>query len=113
MHKTLFASDVRRNNNRLSMPVNEIRCDFLNEQEIAQLNERDSGKIIGLMVTVLDPCLREYVLPLKKWTMNTITYNLVKEWYQIVCDNNFQESQELQIWSFRTTNKLYVILNKL
>ncbi|KAK7333493.1 hypothetical protein VNO80_30267 [Phaseolus coccineus] len=117
MHKRLFHSDVKTNNNRLSMPIKEIRADFLTKEEITKLNERengsDDGRLIGLEVTVMDPCLREYTLPMKKWSMTTNTYNLVKEWNKIVSANQFEEDHELQIWSFRVNNKLYLLLNKL
>ncbi|ESW18477.1 hypothetical protein PHAVU_006G044300 [Phaseolus vulgaris] len=117
MHKRLFHSDVKTNNNRLSMPIKEIRADFLTKEEITKLNERENGsndgRLIGLEVIVLDPCLREYTLPIKMWSMNTNTYNLVKEWNKIVSANKFKEDQELQIWSFRVNNKLHLLLNKL
>ncbi|KAL9303181.1 hypothetical protein ACSQ67_020444 [Phaseolus vulgaris] len=107
MHKRLFRSDVKTNNNRLSMPIKEIRADFLTKEEITKLNERengsDDGRLIGLKVTMLDPCLKEYTLPMKKWSMTTNTYNLVKEWNKIVSANKFEEDQELQIWSFELT----------
>ncbi|KAG5068038.1 hypothetical protein JHK85_000415 [Glycine max] len=117
MHKRLFCSDVRPNNNRL-MPMNEIMCEFLTQDEIEKLDERNGsngkGRLVGLEVTVLDPCLREFSLALKKWSMQrTDTYNLVTNWNRIVFINEFEEGHELQIWSFRVDNKLYLLLNKL
>ncbi|XP_017409328.1 B3 domain-containing protein At5g24050-like [Vigna angularis] len=107
MHKILFSSDVKPNNNRLSIPKKKTKCDFLTEDEIVKLEEKkNNDKMIGLEVTVLDPCLREYTLPMKKWTMKSDTYNLVKEWNKIVATNKFKEDQELQIWSFRVNTKL-------
>ncbi|RDY09692.1 B3 domain-containing protein, partial [Mucuna pruriens] len=118
MHKTLFRSDLDPNNSRLSMPINEIMCDFLTGDEIAKLDERKitEGRrrpLIGMEVTVLDPCLREFALLLKKWNMRTNTYNLIKSWNDIVSVNRFEKDQELQIWSFRVQSKLYFLLNKL
>jgi len=113
MHKKLFPSDVKPNNNRLSIPMSEIKCDFLTQDEIMKLDEKEKRKIIGLEVTVLDPCMREYTLPMKKWTMKSDTYNLVKEWNKIVATNKFKVDEELQIWSFRVNRKLYFFLNKL
>jgi len=74
------------------------------EDEIIKLDERENGRLIGLEVTVLDYCLRKYSLPMKKWKMKTNTYNLVKEWNKIASTNNFEEDQELHIWSFRASN---------
>ena len=87
------------------MPINEINCEFLTEAEITKMDVRDGpngkGRLVGVETTVLDPCLREFTLPLKKWSMQrTDTYNLVTNWNSIVSVNKF-EDQELQIWSFR------------
>ncbi|KAL2334782.1 hypothetical protein Fmac_015995 [Flemingia macrophylla] len=117
MHKTLFRSDLDTNKNRLSMPRNKMTNNFLTEIEIIKLEEREGtngkGKLLGIEVQVLDPCLREFTLLLKKWDMErTSTLNLSKHWNNIVSANNFQEKQELQIWSFRVAEKLYFILNK-
>ncbi|KAG4992158.1 hypothetical protein GYH30_025626 [Glycine max] len=92
MHKQLFNSDVNPNSNRLSMPIKEIMCNFFTEAEIEKLDEGTEGKgrLLGLEVTVLDPCLREFTLPSKKWGMQrTDTYNLVKNWNNIISVNNF------------------------
>ncbi|KAL2326118.1 hypothetical protein Fmac_025176 [Flemingia macrophylla] len=117
MQKTLFHSDLDTNKNRLSMPINKIKTDFLTETEITKLEEREDtngkGKLLGVEVQVLDPCLREFTLLLKKWDMErTSTLNLSKHWNNIVSTNKFKEKQELQIWSFRVDGKLYFILNK-
>ncbi|RDY09683.1 B3 domain-containing protein, partial [Mucuna pruriens] len=93
MHKTLFRTDLDPNKSRLSMPINEIMCDFLTEDEITKLDERKitEGKrrpLIGMEVTVLDPRLREFALLLKKWNMRTNTYNLIKNWNDIVSVNS-------------------------
>ncbi|XP_027358639.1 putative B3 domain-containing protein At2g27410 [Abrus precatorius] len=116
MHKKLFLSDLSSNSNRLSMPLTEFMCDFLTEDEKSTLGEREGrkGRIRGLEVTVLDPCLREFTLLLKKWTMKTTSiYNLVKNWKDVVSVNKLKEDDELQIWSFRVQSKLYFLLNKL
>nr|KYP60287.1 B3 domain-containing protein At1g05920 family [Cajanus cajan] len=117
MQKKLYRSDLDTNKNRLSMPRNEIRCDFLTETEIAKLKEREGtsgkGKLVGVEVHVLDPCLREFTLLLKKWDMeNTYTLNLSKHWNNVVSTNKFEENQELYIWTFRVDEKLYFLLNR-
>ena len=115
MHKTLSNTDVEPNNNRLSMPVKKVECEFLSQAEKAVLDERESKKkLVGLEVTVIDPCLREFSLLLKKWDMKTTsTYNLVSAWNHIVSNNKLRRDHQLHIWSFRVENKLYFLLNKL
>ncbi|XP_050919530.1 B3 domain-containing protein At3g25182-like [Lathyrus oleraceus] len=112
MHKTLFNSDLSYNNNRLSMPITQIKSDFLTEIEKATLETRDQeGKPVGLKVTVLDPCFNEFSLSLKKWNVNTTSiYNLVQDWTPVLEKNNFKENKKFDIWSFRVNDKLYLLL---
>lgn len=112
MHKKLYETDVNDNNNRLSMPENVIQSDFLTEREMAIVNSKEDRKPVGLEVIVLDPFLREFDMTLKKWSMNsTRTYNLTKNWKQIVKQNRLKAEQEFNIWSFRVAEKLYFLLS--
>ncbi|KAF1872047.1 hypothetical protein Lal_00012268 [Lupinus albus] len=122
MHKKLCLSDLLKNNNRLSMPKSQIGCEFLTEDEKERLNERKEdprARLIGMEITLIDPCLREYKISLKKWEMKKkpeeemkgIIYNLVTNWHTVVKDNKFRMNQELDIWSFRVDDKLYFVLN--
>nr|KYP66659.1 B3 domain-containing protein At5g24050 family [Cajanus cajan] len=112
LSKKLYSSDVDPNKNRLSMPENEIACDFLTEAEVTKLCERtESNNFVGVEVTVLDPCLREFTILLKRWKMrSTYTYNLSARWKHIVSANKFEQDQELEIWTCRANNKLYFLL---
>ncbi|KAF1871914.1 hypothetical protein Lal_00012131 [Lupinus albus] len=114
MHKKLCLSDLLKNNNRLSMPKSQIGFEFLTEDEKEKLNERKEdprARLIGTEITLIDPCLREYKITLKKWEMKGVIYNLVTNWHKVVEDNNFKMNQELDIWSFRVDGKLYFVLN--
>ncbi|KAK7307634.1 hypothetical protein VNO77_40875 [Canavalia gladiata] len=116
LYKKLFKSDLERNNNRLSMPLNKFMCDFLTAAEKANLEEREGARRRpqGLEITVLDPMLREFSMQLKKWKMNcTDIYNLVRNWNDVVSANDFKKDQELHIWSFRVHGNLYLLLCKL
>ncbi|XP_061372252.1 putative B3 domain-containing protein At2g27410 [Gastrolobium bilobum] len=116
MSKKLFQTDLTPNHDRLSMPMKEIRCDFLTEAEKATLNERDcsKGKLVGVEMKVLDPSLNELTLSLKKWNMtSTSIYCLTKNWKSVVTHNSLQKGDQLQIRSFRMDGKLHFVLNKL
>jgi len=60
------------------MSVKEIRTNFLTEEEIRKLNQRENGskdgRLLNLKATMLDPCLKEYTLSMKKWSVATNTY---------------------------------------
>ncbi|KAL5063248.1 hypothetical protein RYX36_024985 [Vicia faba] len=113
MCKELFKSDLNYYLNRLSMPIIQIKSDFLTEIEKTTLETRDhEGKPIGIKVIVLDPCFNEFSLFLKKWNMKTTSiYNLHQDWTPILLKNSFKENQKLDIWSFRINEKLYLLLN--
>ncbi|KAI5419594.1 hypothetical protein KIW84_043671 [Lathyrus oleraceus] len=113
MCKTLFNSDLSEYNNRLSMPLSQIKSDFLTEIEKATLNTKDQqDKPVGLEVIVLDPNHKEFAMSLKKWNMNTTSvYNIVQNWTLILKENKFKEKQKVNIWSFRVNNKLHILLD--
>ncbi|KAJ1384603.1 hypothetical protein SESBI_42375, partial [Sesbania bispinosa] len=92
MYKKLSNTDVNINNNRLSMPSKQIRCDLFTEREKAILRStNEDNRPVGLEVVVLDPSLREFDITLKKWDMqSTSVYNLVKNWKLILSHNNLQ-----------------------
>ena len=82
IQKQLLATDVNRSNNRLSIPKKQIQNEFLEETEKCLLNKRTENgqRLCGLDVLVLDPCLTQFHLQLKKWRMNrSIIYNLTHE----------------------------------
>ncbi|CAK8573139.1 unnamed protein product [Lathyrus sativus] len=111
--KTLFSTDLSSYHNRLSMPISQIKSDFLTEIEKATLETRDQeGKPSCLKVVVLDSDFNEFSLSLKKWNMTScITYNLVQDWTDVLSKNNFKDYQKIDIWSFRVNGKLYFILD--
>ncbi|CAK8573152.1 unnamed protein product [Lathyrus sativus] len=113
MCKTLFSTDLSSYHNRLSMPISQIKSDFLTEIEKATLETRDQeGKPSCLKVVVLDSDFNEFSLSLKKWNMTScITYNLVQDWTDVLSKNNFKDYQKIDIWSFRVNGKLYFILD--
>ncbi|AES93828.2 DUF313 domain protein [Medicago truncatula] len=55
MCKKLSASDLRDDQNRLLMPLKEVKVDFLTDIE-----KDESDKPVGLEVIVLDPSFREF-----------------------------------------------------
>ncbi|XP_004506392.1 B3 domain-containing protein At3g25182-like [Cicer arietinum] len=118
MCKKLFKTDLNMNNNRLSMPLNKIKCDFLTEIEKKILDTKEEDKPLGLEVIVLDSSFREFTMSLKMWKMHskskmhpTSVYNLIRNWRLLVAQNNLKEDQKLNIWSFRVNDKLHFLLD--
>ncbi|CAB4267365.1 unnamed protein product [Prunus armeniaca] len=117
IEKELFDTDVADNNQRFSIPMKQVKEDFLSEKDQTELKLRDGHNqkhLVGIPVKVLDPSLKEYTLRLKKWTMGgSIVYNLVSGWREIAKANKLKTGDTLQLWSFRDdSNKLGFALVK-
>ena len=131
IQKYLSPSDVSRNNNRLSIPVNQVLYpDFLRGDEKEKVKVRVENnkkkrkkkqtKIEGINVElVVDQSFSTYHLCLKQWDMSTPTYNLVNGrnnngWYKnVVQENKLNASDLIQLWSFRVESQLLFALVKI
>ncbi|XP_058746918.1 B3 domain-containing protein At2g24670-like [Vicia villosa] len=113
MRKRLYDTDLNYGNQRLSMPISQIKSDFLTETEKAILETRDQdGKPSTIKVIVLDPCSNEFSLSMNKWNMTTTSiYNLVQDWRKVLSKNKFKKDQQIHIWSFRVNSNLYLLLD--
>ncbi|KAH7522683.1 hypothetical protein FEM48_Zijuj07G0164600 [Ziziphus jujuba var. spinosa] len=114
IQKTLSVTDVKKDQNRLSMPFSQIHSDFLTPQERMFLSRKeDDGKHYqGMEVMVIEPCLDQSSLCLKKWDYrsSSFSYVLIKNWYNLVVNNGLQPGMVVQIWSFRVENALCLAL---
>ncbi|KAL7605251.1 putative B3 domain-containing protein At3g24850 [Lactuca sativa] len=109
IQKTLFSSDLRKNQNRLSMPMKQLKPDeFLRKNE-----KEDFENGMELEVGLLGPRLEMHANPmmLKMWHMKkTKNYVLKTNWNEFVMANEKdfknKENTEIQVWSFRRKEKL-------
>ncbi|KAL2541626.1 B3 domain-containing protein [Abeliophyllum distichum] len=72
IQKTLFTTDTDKYQNRFSIPVNQIREEFLTEQEKINLTKYASiskTRKMAMDVRLIDPLLRETTVELKSWEM--------------------------------------------
>lgn len=89
--KVVYASDVRRNQHRLSLPNRIINPDFfdkyLTDYETKLLKENGDVE-----VSLMDNKMHKYHnLNFKKWNMNSTTYVLKTGWNDVVKDNKLEE----------------------
>ncbi|KAL7605250.1 putative B3 domain-containing protein At3g24850 [Lactuca sativa] len=109
IQKTLFSSDLRKNQNRLSMPMKQLKPDeFLRKNE-----KEDLENGMELKVGLLGPRLEMHKKPmmLKMWRMkSTKNYVLKTNWNEFVMVNEKdfknKENTEIQVWSFRIDEDL-------
>ncbi|KAL7604682.1 hypothetical protein Lser_V15G15215 [Lactuca serriola] len=112
LKKILYESDLRKNQNRLSMPMNQLEknIEFLNENEKQDL---ENGKEfeVGLLGPRLG--LHNKSMMMKMWKLkSTSSYVLKTNWNEFVEENkkDLKPHSEIQVWSFRKDNKLYFAL---
>ncbi len=102
MHKRLYKTDLAENNNRLSMPLRQVRADFLTEGEKVDLKVRKKIKTL-----LIDSRLKKSDIVLKQWNMKkdsgntSSSYVLMTTWNQVCKDNDLKINDLVQVWSFR------------
>ncbi|XP_010510143.1 PREDICTED: B3 domain-containing protein At2g31720-like [Camelina sativa] len=113
--KVLEESDVNKHKARLLIPWNEIvDVDFMNEEELEIVDKHHRKKTKkGLDFTLVGLKGQTWDLNLRRWDMtSTSNYVLVTGWNKVVFSpgNRLRKGQRLQIWSFRSPDKLYIAL---
>ena len=100
--KELFKTDINSVENRLSIPLNQMRKEFLTEREKVKVQEE------GMEVQLLQPSLKVCTITLKKWQMKPtcFLYVLTKQWNSVVRDNSLKAKDFVQVWSFRVESEL-------
>ncbi|MED6205929.1 hypothetical protein PIB30_022213 [Stylosanthes scabra] len=115
IEKTLCASDLNRQQNRLSMPSAQIKDrEFVFPAELASLDNKGEIK-----VEVIQPSLEISELTLVKWFMPkdngsvSTTYVLRSNWMDVAEANELQKYDVVQVWSFRVQEQLCMAIVKL
>lgn len=107
IQKILYPSDLKRSQNRLNMPIKQLKTlDFLTTEEKKDLEDEKNIK-----VRLVGPRLQMYPKPmeLKAWRMKkTKNYVLKTNWNKFVKDNKkyLKEKSKIQVWSFRKDEQL-------
>ncbi|KAK6926009.1 B3 domain-containing protein At2g31720-like [Dillenia turbinata] len=102
IQKRIFSSDVNRGHNRFSVPVRQVRTQFLTEEEKRKLNSED------ISVVLIQPCLESIKMNMKTWVMPkengkvSSSYMLKTKWGEVVMNNNIKKGDIVQLWAFRT-----------
>ncbi|XP_057960508.1 B3 domain-containing protein At1g05930-like [Malania oleifera] len=122
IQKKLSSTDVSRNHNRLSIPLRQVKSEFLTaeEKDLCLSQRNASGKKLAGMEVPLVMVDRPHVqyldefmgIQLKKWDMKkekgstSSCYVLVSEWNDIVARTGLRSNDDIQLWSFRRNTHL-------
>ncbi|KAJ7971822.1 B3 domain-containing protein [Quillaja saponaria] len=103
IQKPLFQTDLTTGHSRLSIPVKQVRENFLTESERKLLERQEA-----IEVQLVQPSLEMTSIKLVQWDMHKKTgrsvssmYVLRTTWNTVVKVNKLEESDVIQIWSFR------------
>ncbi|CAK9149550.1 unnamed protein product [Ilex paraguariensis] len=98
IQKPLYKTDLSRNHGRLSIPRKQIKNDFLTPEEKMLLNESE------LKVKLIEPCLDDCYIHLRKWEMKTSSiYVLVNIWNEVLSKNGLEEDVEKRVAMAKST----------
>ncbi|GAB2219293.1 hypothetical protein Droror1_Dr00006928 [Drosera rotundifolia] len=125
IQKYVYKTDVNTYENRLSLPKNQIRVDFLTDEEKAMMEYQminfNKYRREGLPVKVVDMWMMVHDMILKKWgerkNKNGETcwsFALISRWNEVAETNGLVVGDVIQLWAFRFDgNKLGLALVKL
>ncbi|KAJ0014548.1 hypothetical protein Pint_20335 [Pistacia integerrima] len=108
IQKELTQTDLKQQNNRLSLPKKQIKTDsFLTSEDKDILDAKANNEIKVLLFT---PCEKKVEVTFKKWRMNsTFVYNIIGAWFKEVVDdanNRLKIGKIVRLWSFRIPDML-------
>uniref|UniRef100_A0A7N0TT61 TF-B3 domain-containing protein n=1 Tax=Kalanchoe fedtschenkoi TaxID=63787 RepID=A0A7N0TT61_KALFE len=122
IQKGLFQSDLKPDQNRLSIPERAIKNKFLKEEEEELLATREDGKPCSQIDTTMIDTVGEVwsKVPVRRWVMRkqngaqgTIMYVLNDPWIKLASKNNLNAGDVVQLWAFRVDERLCLALVKL
>ena len=113
IQKPLFATDVSKKHYRLSMPLNQIKNEFLSRNEKDALMNQNGDGVPEMEVFLIEPSgQKETKMNLKIWVMPkgkakaSYMYSLGKHWNEVVSGNGLEEGMTVQVWAFRVEGNL-------
>nr|GLL38817.1 B3 domain-containing protein At1g05920-like [Ipomoea trifida] len=121
IQKPLTSSDVRKSQNRLSIPGKQIGdVKFLTDEEERLLSSRN-GKNVGSLdnVMIIEPSLEASQVSFRRWDMDkdngsrSSSYVITKTWNRIKERNQLKADMTVQVWALRVGEKLWLVLVKL
>ncbi|CAA2936476.1 Hypothetical predicted protein [Olea europaea subsp. europaea] len=120
IQKQLFASDTAKDQNRFTIPANQIREEFLSNEEKMYLSRYASkGRKMAMEVKIIEPLLGEGTVELRKWDLekysgrSSLSYVLNKTWGEILENNKLEIGNVMQLWAVRVDEELLFVLVKL
>ncbi|CAK9151956.1 unnamed protein product [Ilex paraguariensis] len=118
IQKSLFATDVSNQHNRLSIPINKIEEGFhLEEDEKKALVLRNGKKCGEISASLVGRSPEEIEIKLRKWDMkkkhsgtNNPVYVLTQSWNTFRVSNGLKAGMVVQVWSFLVNSRRWFVV---
>ncbi|KAL6999423.1 hypothetical protein U1Q18_000584 [Sarracenia purpurea var. burkii] len=108
IQKMVTVSDVNIIQNRFTMPLKQVKDDFLRDKEKRHLDNSHCGKRVPeIKVKIIQPNCTQCDVTFKRWDMRkesgkiSSSYVFNGEWKHIWKDNEIESGDVVQVWSFR------------
>ncbi|XP_021905500.1 B3 domain-containing protein At5g24050-like [Carica papaya] len=102
IQKKLKYTDIKRDASRLSIPLKQVKTEFLTPEEKISLNGNNKKSVV-----IIEPSLEVSNINFTRWEMkkdngkSSFSYVFLTEWTNLRIRNNLREDDLIQIWSFR------------
>ncbi|KAE8008249.1 hypothetical protein FH972_004779 [Carpinus fangiana] len=113
IQKDLTITDMNASQNRLLVPRDPKRDDFLRSEEQLSLEEKeaDGRHFKGKKVQLIEPGLQLSTIILKKWKLGSRNYYVLSNtWMDVAKRNRLKPGNTIQLWSFRVNQELHLAL---
>jgi hypothetical protein len=113
IQKGLTITDMNASQNRLLVPRDPKRDDFLRSEEQLSLEEKeaDGRHFKGKKVQLIEPGLQLSTIILKKWKLGCRNYYVLSNtWMDVAKRNRLKPGNTIQLWSFRVNQELHLAL---
>jgi hypothetical protein len=113
IQKELTITDMNASQDRLSIPRDQMRFDFLSSEEKVILEKKEANGIHfkGMEVPLIEPGLQVSSIFLKKWKLGRSScFMLSKPWMDVAKRNELKPGNNVQLWSFRVNQKPHLAL---
>ena len=103
IQKDLTITDMKASQNRLLVPRDPKRDEFLRSEEQLSLEEKeaDGRHFKGKKVQLIEPGLQLSTIILKKWKLGSRNYYVLSNtWMDVAKRNRLKPGNTIQLWSF-------------
>lgn len=120
IQKELTETDVNSHHNRLSIPIMQLKAEFLTYEEKELLCKRNGKKVCSMDdVPFITPMMEAEKVSLRRWEMkkerggSSVSYVIAKTWNKIRGKNKLRGKMTIQLWAIRVDGNLWLALVKL